>query len=498
MAFVDPDSVKPAGQVQSGFVDPDAPRQPQKQEQPNLFHAILGNVPSGATNETLPYGEGWKRYGQGLVNDQANFLKAIVNPQTYRNIASELSPAAWERTAARRSMGAASDIGGLMAGVEPQRQVDKDQLVGLVSMLNPVTRGTAAARAAMFPGRVKPPVNEALKETINIAQKYGLKVPRADVSGSPGAQLTQRVGGKEAIEAATRIQNQPIVNKLAAKALGLADDTPLTAETLSALRESAGKAYKPLSGLGAMKADAKYVQSLRDIAKEYSGASKDFPALASEKVSKLVRGMMRRNISSEGAVEQVKNLRRSSIINMKSLTPSDRLLGQAEHAAAEALDDLLGRVASTRIGDAPFQAYKAARQLIAKTHSVDRALNPATGNVVLGDLTAQLRKGVPLSGELKDLAMFGRGFQRLSKEQMTAPPGGGLFEPLVYSAVGKTMFGDAGAASAAFPIIGKPIARYLGSTVPSTKVPKITGFSPVSDFGLRVTGSAMTNKRERK
>jgi len=72
---------------------------------------------------------------------------------------------------------------------------------------------------------------------------------------------------------------------------------------------------------------------------------------------------------------------------------------------------------------------RAARQLIAKTHTVEKALNPETGTINAQKLAAELKGKKPLSGELKQIADFGLAFKNASKpvESMGSLP---QFSPL--------------------------------------------------------------------
>jgi hypothetical protein len=56
-----------------------------------------------------------------------------------------------------------------------------------------------------------------------------------------------------------------------------------------------------------------------------------------------------------------------------------------------------------------------ARQLIAKTHSVEKAMNPASGNIDARQLAKQLAKGKPLSAELKQAAEFAARFPKAAQ-----------------------------------------------------------------------------------
>jgi len=441
--FVDPDSQNTVLQP-SVFVDPDAKQEPQA---PQTKTGPFFRTPAQPTQTDNAITNYLGRVKEGVTG--------LFDPQTYRNVASDLA-----KPLPPIGKDFLSSPGGELT---PEQ---KENLIGMVASVNPVTKMSSIARAAILPKNVTPLSEAALK-----AAELGLKVPRSNIKQTLWTNLIERAGGKEAIESTTRLGNQPTINKIVAKSLGLSDDTPLTKELLQGIREKAGESYKAVSKIGPLKVDVNYIKALRKVGEKYSGASKDFPDLASKEVNKLVKGLTRKSISSEGAVEMVKNLRNAGNANLRSLAPADKLLGRAQRAAAETLDDLIGRNLQSTGNSALHGAYQKSRSLIAKTYAVENALNPGTGNIVLSELAKQSRKGVPLGGGLKDLSTFAKGFPRLAREQTSAVPGGGLFEPLVYGTTGTIMAGPGGSAAALLPILGKPIARKFGSVVPRVPPP---------------------------
>lgn len=356
---------------------------------------------------------------------------------------------------------------------QPMTDEEKNNLVGMVTSVNPVSAMSKVARAAMGPQKTGAELVK--QETLDIAGKAGYSVPRSNVKESFLTNLGERFGGKQAIEATAQIKNQPVTNKLAAQALGLADDAPITPQVLKGIRDEAGKAYATVSNLGTLTADKAYLASLKDVATKFSGASKDFPELASQDVVKLTKALAKKTISAEGAVEMIKNLRKAGNSAGPMATPEQKLLSKAQKAAADAMEDLIERNIAPKLGKEVLNSYRAARQLIAKTHTVEKALNEGTGNINAAELAKALRKGAPLSGELKQIAKFSQAFPRLTREPIGAPASGGLFEPMVYGTAGSLATGPVGVAGAAIPIIGKPIARKLMTTVPRTSMPNMAG-----------------------
>ena len=414
--------------------------QPVPAKNPSLGDFLLGDTSAG-----------------DYVRGRTEAVKSVFDPESWKQAGRELTsfPTIPEGQEPAEALKAAGDA--MMADADP---------IGIALSVLPVTKITEGARSLIRPA--KSAADIAKQTTLDSAAKGGFTVPRSNVKQTWWTNLGERFGGKQAIEATAQMKNQPITNKLAAKALGLSDDTPITPVLLKELRSKAGEAYEAMKSVGPLTADTQYAQALRNINSKYSGASKDFPELANDSVKKLVKALSKKNISAEGAVEQIKNLRNAANANRSfNSSPADKLLGKAQSKAADALDDLIGRTAEKNgMGGDILNNYKTARQIIAKTHTVEKALNPATGNIVGTELARQSKKGVPMTGELKIAADFARAFPRLARETSGAPASGGLFEPLVYGTAGTMATGGAGAGAAAIPIIGKPIARKLMTTIP--------------------------------
>ena len=88
----------------------------------------------------------------------------------------------------------------------------------------------------------------------------------------------------------------------------------------------------------------------------------------------------------------------------------NKALGKANKEASQVLENTIENyLANTKQTDL-LQKFKDARQLIAKTYSVENALNQTTGSIDAKKLAAQLQKGKPLSGELKQSAQFAQAF----------------------------------------------------------------------------------------
>jgi hypothetical protein len=95
--------------------------------------------------------------------------------------------------------------------------------------------------------------------------------------------------------------------------------------------------------------------------------------------------------------------------------------------------------------------------MIAKTYSVEKAMNVTTGNVDAVKLGQQLAKGKPLSGGIRDVAAFGQQFPKAAQtvERMGSLP---QSSPLDWAASGVASAATANPAMMAGLLV-RPAAR---------------------------------------
>lgn len=255
------------------------------------------------------------------------------------------------------------------------------------------------------------PVRDA---TLKASQEAGYVVPPSTTNPTMSNKIMESVGGKIATAQDAAAQNADITNALAKKTLGLHPDAPLTQGALDAVRSEASPAYEAIKQAGTMQSDPAYEKALDALVSKYQGAGKSFPGLVNDQVSKLVESLKQPTFEADSAVDATKVLRESA---SKAYSQGDKALGSAYRTASNELEDLMERNLAKGGADAAktLQNFRDARQLIAKTYSVDKALNPDTGNVSAVKLAQLLAKGKPLSDELKTAAQFGRAFPKAAQ-----------------------------------------------------------------------------------
>lgn len=273
--------------------------------------------------------------------------------------------------------------------------------------------------------------NAARDETLRAAQQAGYAVTPSSANAGLPSRLFEGLSGKFKTEQLASVNNQNVTNRLARKALGLADDAPLTPETMQAIRADAyAMGYKPIADLPAIQWDQKFVKALNTLVPGSSGRAVRNPAEAD--ISDLVSRLANKNSwTGEQLIDDIRALREQSralfsSANREGGNVAKTDLARAQSKAAGLLEDLAERNAKTLYNnDALIQNMRDARQLIAKSHSVEDALVEGGGNVNAAVLSAALRKGAPLSGDLETIGKFARNFAPMARV-----PQSGFVNPL--------------------------------------------------------------------
>ena len=277
-------------------------------------------------------------------------------------------------------------------------------------------------------GFVKPAQTQA-EQVLRDSREAGYVVPPTTAKPNLVNKLAEGFAGKLTTAQAASIKNQEVTNELVRKALDMQKGEAITPEALKSIRDTAGKVYEQIADAGDIVPDAEYLKDLAQLGKGADEIANAFPGAnvgATKQISEVVDSLLQDKFSSKAALQYLRELRKQASGNLSGMNaadPSKQALGMAQREAASTLEDLIQRhlVASGKQDLA--ESFGAARRAIAMSHSVEKALNETTGNVVAGKLTQQMVKGKPLSGELETVARFGQAFPKAAKEVTESMPG---------------------------------------------------------------------------
>jgi hypothetical protein len=267
--------------------------------------------------------------------------------------------------------------------------------------------------------------NTVRDQTLQKAQDEGLKVIPSHVNPGMVGNAAESLAGKAALRQRTTLENQGTIDAIARREIGLPENAPLNMQTLEARRAQLGTPY---SELAAVSPNASYfLRELRDARQKATAFWKEY------EVQKTV----------------------SSLENYKALDAKSKAMEMKLEAEA------------AKVGKPELvPAMREARQAIAKTWDVERALNLGDGTIDAHVLGRLYDRGAPLSGGLETIAKFAQGPGRQVTGQAAAQGTPGVSKlswPTagILGAAGASL-GPVGAAiGAAAPFVAPPAARSM-------------------------------------
>jgi hypothetical protein len=305
------------------------------------------------------------------------------------------------------------------------------------------------------------------------AIEAGYVIPPNQVNPSALNRMVEGMAGKISTAQNASARNSTVTTQKAATALGLAPDTELSKPLLEGIRSKAGQAYEVVKQTGTVTPGKSYDDALDAIVEPFKKAVRDFPNVKPNPIIEEIDALRTQSFGADSAVELVKKLRNEA---GQAYAKSDKQAGRAYNAAVKALEDALDdHMVSIGAPADILKNYRDARQLIAKTHTVEKALNPTTGTVNAGKLASDLARGKPLSGELRQAAEFAQAFPKAAQtpEKMGSLP---QLSPLDWAMAGltntATLFARPAARAAS---LSGPVQRGLLGGPPSAELEALEG-----------------------
>lgn len=287
--------------------------------------------------------------------------------------------------------------------------------------------GRTAGKGAQTPEMVN---------AIMSARDAGYVIPPTQANPTFANKLIEGFSGKLTTAQNASARNSEVTSGLAAKAIGLPAETTITPDILASVRKSAGESYEALASLPIKPA-------------QQASTISNTPAIAEINPKDMVFDLRKsRNEADAWYKSYARTADPDSLVKAKAFKSEATEIekGLEDYAASLGKSDLVKNMID-------------ARTLIAKTHTVESALNPSTGTIDARKLGSALKKGKPLTDELRQAGEFANRFPKASQtvEGMGSLP---QTSPLDW--------GAAGAISAAsgnvLPMLSagaRPIARKL-------------------------------------
>jgi hypothetical protein len=425
----------------------------------------------------------------GLLDPANLILPGAMQKSIVSATPTALAQAAPRTVALAQNVGAGSGTAALSSAAAQQATtgtINPAQVLNEAAVGGIMTAPTATVGALTTP---KGPAN--LTQAQLVAERAiaeGATLPPTQVNPSMINRIIEGISGKQQTAQIASVKNQQLVNQQARKALGLAPDVEITPQVLQQFRQEKGLAYDALRSNPAYYADKQFFVDLnKEIGRLQSMKSLDVSAELN-----LLNNLKQMNFGGDELVESIKRLRDSAQTNSSPLANArDKDLGRAQKFAAKQLESLAERNLQNFNQPDVMKNFRQARQDIAKSYTIEKALNATTGNVSGADLGNLARKGKIVPAELQTLAnaagAYPSAFQNVAR--IGSVPG---FSPLD--------IGTAGVASAA---AGNPSVLLSAATRPTLRSISVSPTfqrnmlpsSQAQPQGLlnRVTSNPMTN-----
>lgn len=293
---------------------------------------------------------------------------------------------------------------------------------GIAAALPPALAG--AGKLARGVGRTinGPPVAPALQQAVKTARDNGYVIPPSQAKPTLLNRTLEGFSGKLTTAQNASARNQPVTQELIAKELGLPPGTPVSLDGLKAIRQQAGNAYEAVGSTGVINTTPAYYAALDKITASAKQAAAGFPNAKANPLIDEIESLKSPQFDASSAVAKIKELRGAADAAYAS---GNKDLGKALKDGSAALEDAIeGHLNAIGAPQSILSGFRNARQLIAKTYSVEKAMNATTGNVDAVKLGNQLARGKPLSGGIRDVAAFGQQFPKAAQsiERMGSLP----------------------------------------------------------------------------
>lgn len=319
-----------------------------------------------------------------------------------------------------------------------------------------------AGQAGSLIGKAFTPdaINPQKLETARESMAAGYIIPPSMVQPSFKNRTMETLSGKFETAQMAATKNQAVTEGLVRKGLGLPADAALSFDTMRLYRgaqHSAG--YEPLRNVGDIPAGPQFNQSLDDIAKQYTGKG-TIPAVQKTEVSDLVNAHKSSGFDTGDAVDAIRILRENA---SEAFTKGDGALGKANKAIADAYEGAIDNALTATGQKDLLDAYRTARQNIAKSATVEKAIREGSGTLDARVLARELQKGKPLSGEIKTAAQFANVFDKSAQPpHLIGSPGVNNLKAglaTLTAGIGGAAMGPGGIALGAANYLLPPLAR---------------------------------------
>lgn len=295
----------------------------------------------------------------------------------------------------------------------------------------------ALAPVALSPTRVAASGGRQTRTAAQNANELGYVIPPVELSPNSVVEGLSGFSGKAKTAQVASARNQSTSNNLARKALGIGPEVDLNVDTLEGLRKQAASAYAPVARAGTVVPTTEFTKALDDAIAPFVSQRASFPGMKVPEVVNDIAALRSPQFDSGDALAAIRTMREGAD---KAYRAGEAQSGKAYRQAASALENALEThlQGMGQPGADILKGFRDARQQIAKTWTVQNALNPSTGNINAIKLASDLAKNKPLTADLRSVGEFAQAFPKAAQALKEAPNATSPLDwvPAVLTAVG--------------------------------------------------------------
>ena len=337
----------------------------------------------------------------GLLDPTNLVLPGAMQKSIISATPTALMQAAPKTVALAQNIGAGAGTAALSSAAAQQATtgtINPAQVINEAAVGGILTAPTATLGGLSTPRT--PAVLDRKQQIAQAAIAQGATLPPTQVNPSILNSILEGISGKQTTQQVASIKNQAVVNTQARKALGLADDVEITPQVLQDYRSVKGQAYDALRANPNYYADKPF---LNDINAKFAEIQKRGLVKSGDELN-LLNELKQLRFDGDGLVEKIKVLRSDSDVNFRSDKPDQIRLAQVQKFAAKQLEELAERNLTKFNQPDVMSNFRQARQDIAKSYTIEKALNAATGDVSGAKLGQRAAAGKMVPSELQALA----------------------------------------------------------------------------------------------
>jgi hypothetical protein len=253
--------------------------------------------------------------------------------------------------------------------------------------------------------------NAVRDANVGAAKQAGYAAIPSEVGGNLPGRVLEGASGKIKTGQLTSVKNQPVTDRLVRKEFNLPEDAPLTLETMKAVRAREFESgYAPVREFGGgkvrIKLDGEYGAKIDSLTSRADNASKAFGDVVKSDIDSLVGGMKQAK-----PFTPAEGLDASAILREKAsdmFASGKRSDAKAYIQASEAIEGQIERflTKSGKDGAKMLVDFRSARQTMAKTFDVEKAINTGRDGMINAQTLGKILKKSPgrLSGDLRTIA----------------------------------------------------------------------------------------------